>query len=49
MLLLVWQRHFFKMKKVLKDMENDTELFRKLLTSFRRRLDLVGEAKGKSI
>ena len=37
------------LKKALKSVENDTELFQRLLKSFRKRLDLVGEAKGKSI
>ena len=37
------------LKKTLKSLENDTQLFGNLLRSFRRRLDLVAEADGKSI
>ena len=37
------------LKSVLKEMENDTELFTSLLKSFHHRLQLVRDAQGKSI
>ena len=37
------------LKSVLKEMENDTELFTNLLKSFHHRVQLVREANGKSI
>ena len=37
------------LKRVLKSVANDKELFGRLLKSFRHRLDLVKEAGGKSI